>query len=827
MKLSFENWILKSLETGECIPANVPGDITVDMLAAGKIKDPHYALNHNEVCRKIVEQDFEYSTTFDFDKDVDLETQQVYLTFKGVDLFSEIRLNGMLIGKTENMFREYKYDVSNLLKKKENLLQVKMISTVKEMEKIDCKDYFGTFNTPRVLLRKEQCAFSWDWAADIPGYGLWEEVFLSVENKDRIEDVCYRAGANKKVAFLVEFNYCYRSFFDYDGNWVEVVNPYDDELRITLSGKPGGGFVDEMVKSVKVRAKKQVLTFDCPNAELWWPCGYGEQPLYAYKVELLREGKVVSCKDGYLAYRSVELEEEPLLDEMVGYQLKINGKNVFLKGSKWVPIDCFTGAIDPEKYVRLLEQAKRANFNVLRIWGGGIYEKDVFYETCDKLGIMVWQDFMFACSDIPEDEADWVKNTVEECEYQIKRLRNYPSIVYWCGGNEKTGSFSGEPAYGDRFVDITLRGLVGYLDGTRPYACQSPCGWTEIRSDKNSGDAHAGAYVYAVRNDTSYYRDYVSDEPIGALLSENASMGPNSRAFYEKIFPQDKLWPMNEMWEDRMVCNPYAAEDCRGFFCYFEEKFASDIYGELTDLDDFIAKGMLAHAEIMKCEIEYLRAYKGMTTGFMNWMYSDIWPTATWSVVDYYTEPKQVYYQMMHSFAPVLMTFIQDQEKNVALVGVNDTLEEKQVEFEYGLKKLSGEIVWKKNGTVTLDTISAFREKIDEQVLTDNAYLYVTYTVDGEKKTEIFSLNLWKTCQFESDYDVEISTNKNTAIVKVKANKFVKSLFVSFPENGEYDYSDNYIDVEAGMEKTIIVTSKNPIQADKMMITDFAKATRK
>lgn len=822
MEIKLKNWILTDTETEEKIAANVPGDITKDLYDAGKIADPYFGFNHRD-CYELCRKDYVYTTEFDLPEKPDFEKVDLYITFKGVDLFADIYLNGVLLGKTDNMFKEFKYEISKSVKEKGNLLEVKMHSTITEMENMDCGNYFGVFNTPRVLLRKEQCCFGWDWAANIPGYGIWKDVIITTEAKERIEEVRYIAGMDKKAIFIADLNYCYRSYFDNEGNFVEVKNPHEDELRFSLSGKPGDTFADTQIKTIAVKGRRHFITFDMPNAELWWPNGYGKQPLYLYKVELVRDGVVVSAKEGYMAFRSVELVQEALGDELIGYQIRLNGKDVFVKGSNWVPVDCFTGAIEASKYVKLITQAKEANYNMLRVWGGGIYEHEVFYETCDRLGIMVWQDFMFACADIPDDKESWLKNAKEECAYQIKRLRNYPSIVYWCGGNEKTGSFGSLIKYGDEFVDVTLRGMVGHLDGTRPYARQSPCSWTDIANDKNSGETHFSSFGTAVVNGVMKYRSFINKE-IVPFASENASMGPVTRQAYDRFFPADQQWPMNEMWADRMLMNPYAADEERILFCEAEKKFVTEAYGEPRSLDEFIAKGMTLHAEIIRAEIEYQRANKGLTSGFMNWMYSDMWPTGTWAVVDYYTEPKQAYYQMKRSYAPVIMSFIQNKAEEIVLVGVNDTLEDVGASFEYGLKSLNGEILWKKTGECTISSEKAFALKVEDKVATNDAYLYVRYTVNGETKTGVFSLDFWKNCRFESDYTVSVKADGCTAFVKIKANKFAKSVFVSLPDNYKYTYSDNYLDIEAGEEKTVTVTADEPIDVTKFSFTDFAKA---
>lgn len=819
MRLQIKQWKITEPLSGLKIPAHVPGDITYDLYNVGVIPDPYFGLNHLNL-KEWLDKDYVYSADFAVEK-LPEESEETFIAFNGVDLFSEIYLNGVFLGKTENMFKKYAFSIGDKLRIGENRLEVRMRSTTKYMDALDVKDYFGVFNIPRVLLRKEQCCFGWDWSPNVPGYGIWKDVVVYTEAKERIEEVRYVAGKDKKAVFVIDLNYCYRSHYDNDGNFVEVINPHTDELKISLSKTPNGKLENTETKILPVKGSRQFITFDNPDAELWWPNGYGAQPLYAYRVELIRDGNAISVKEGYMAYRSVELVQEVLGDETLGYQIKINGKNVFIKGSNWVPLDCFTGTIDREKYLKLIEQAKNANYNMLRVWGGGIYENEIFYETCDRLGIMVWQDFMFACADIPDAEEKWLKNTLEECEYQIKRLRNYPSIVYWCGGNEKTGSFGSLIKCGDNFVDVTLRGLVGHLDGTRPYARQSPCSWTDIANDKNSGETHFSSFEPAILNGVRSYRKLVARE-IVPFASENASMGPVSRQSYERFFPKDHLWPMTEMWYDRMLTNPYAAEKI--MFCDAEKRFVSETYGDPENLDDFIIKGMTLHAEMIRCEIEFQRGNKGVTSGFMNWMYSDMWPTGTWAVIDYYTEPKAAYYQMKRSFVPVLMSFFCRKDGKTVLFGVNDTLTEKKVSFEYGQKTLNGDIVWNNTGDAVLSTEKPFTLPLDRNAEQPNSYLYVTYTVDGKKTTAVYSWDFWASAELESDYTTEITETDGThAAVRIKANKFAKSVFISFPDNYKYTYSDNYIDVEAGEEKTVYVSCKDGVKVSDMHVSDFIK----
>ena len=809
------DWIL--LDGEKTYSASVPGDIVADVCRESNTGDPYFGLNHNDldwICRK----NYTYVTEFDFGEKIN-SGEEVVLKFGGIDLFSEIYLNGKFLGKTENMFLEYVYDVSDVIREKGNKLEVKMISTLNVMDSLDCKDYFGVFNTPRVLIRKEQCCFGWDWAPNVPGYGIWKSVELEKRSKNRITELYYETDTEGNATFHISLNYYKRSGYDKDGNFIEVKEKFDgDELVVTLAVDPDGKKTE--VKRFKVCGNKCFINFHNENAKLWWPIGYGEHPLYPYKVELFRNGVKLSESSGKLAYRTVSLKQKPTSDVTCGFEFYINDKPIFVKGSNWVPIDCFTGTIESKKYEKLIRQAVRANVNMLRVWGGGIYEDDLFYDLCDELGVMVWQDFMFACGDIPDDNETWVKNASAECVYQVKRLRNHPSLIYWCGGNEKTGSFGTMITYGDYFVDVILRGLVLNYDTTRPYGRQSPCAMTDMGNDKSSGESHHNSFEASLDLGMSSYRNTVAKEVV-PFISECAIMGPHSRQCFERIFPKEKLWPMNEYWNDRLMENPYAANKMG--FAERQKVCAEALYGKAETLDDFIKKAMMVHEEALRCESEFARAHKGKTSGILNWMYSEVWPTGTWSIVDYYTEPKQVYYGMAKFYAPVLMSFFEDADGRTHLFGVNDTLEEKDVEFTYGVRDLSGKTLFVEGGKATLSTTGVFEQVVNFDVKTPNSYAFVEYTVCGERKKTLYSSDLWSSCKFVSDFEVKKERlAKNKVKITVKANEFAKSVFINAKDNYKVEYTDNYFDLEKGEEKTVIATSEEELDLENMEITTYA-----
>lgn len=819
MYAKLNNWTLTF--DNKTISAQVPGDITVDLYRAGLVKNPYFGLDYKDI-EWVARRDFTYRTTICADKEL-LNNQSVTVVFDGIDVFADVYLNGTHLGATKNMFLQYRYEIRNLLHEGNNTLTVEMHSTLNAMDKIDAAGYYAIFNEKRMFVRKAQCHFGWDWAPKICAYGIWNDVYIECGSKQKINDVYVVADDKGNAAFFVELNYNINSTYDTLG--VMVKGSYeekrDDKLHFYVSDEP---FAEaDTQKTVEVVGKKNFACFVNQSAKLWWPVGYGEQPLYNYRIELERDGKIISVKSGRFAYRTVSLAEEPKGDTLYGYQLQINGVDVFVKGSNWIPIECFTGVVTDDKYRKLTSLAKDGNFNMLRVWGGGIYEKDIFYDLCDELGLMVWQDMMLACAEIPEDNADWVNNMFAEVDYQVRRLRNHPSLVYWCGGNEKTGCYGLCITKGEFFTDVTMRGFVTNLDRTRPFAKQSPCSWTDLGNDVNSGETHHNSFERALSEGMDKYRNLIAQN-IVPFVSEAALMGPNSVETTTKIYPSDKLWPMNEIWDDRLMKNPYSLSPMT--FADRELYYAETLYGKVKNLTDFTFKGMTAHAEGMRAEAEFTRSNKGISSGFMNWMYSDIWPQGTWATVDYYCEPKQVYYQMKRSYQTVLVTFTQNAAGQTELAVVNDGLTPVDVDITYGVRTLSGKTLRAKTAKVS-KLCNRMQKFVTDLSCKVNEYLYVDYVIDGQTYTNVYSPSMWSGYLFDSDYTVATQQLDDThGSVSITAKKFAKGVFVHFVDNYKYRYDDNYVDVQAGETKVIHVTSDEPFDVNDVIADDFAKATR-
>ena len=280
---------------------------------------------------------------------------------------------------------------------------------------------------------------------------------------------------------------------------------------------------------------------------------------------------------------------------------------------------------------------------------------------------------------------------------------------------------------------------------------------------------------------------------------------------------------MNEYWDDRLMENPHSSFKVK--FPERQRMYVNTLYGECSSVEEFIAKGMTMHAETMRAEMEYARANKATCGGFMNWMYTDIWPSATWAVVDYYCEPKQVYYQMKRSYEPLLFTFVQRQNNVTELTVVNDLQKDLSFEVTFGQKTLAGATLWQKQLDVEVSASGTFVTPIQVKDCA-NSYLFVEAVVEGKKYSSVYSPSMWHNCKFESDYTYNVEYANDVATVTIHANKFAKGVTIRLPDNYKYRYSDNYVDIQAGEQATISIYNVTHDQLQHLVVTDFAKETK-
>ncbi|MEM8862416.1 MAG: hypothetical protein AAGD96_29210, partial [Chloroflexota bacterium] len=483
-------WQFKQQDSDAWLPATVPGCVHTDLITAGEIPDPYYRDNEKSL-QWIGEKVWTYTLKFVADTDL-LNQPLVLLQCKGLDTLAEITLNGEVIGKTNNQFRLWEFDVTEVLKPGENEITVRFDSALLYGQEKLAERYIHSWSTDEHkvaggnYVRKSQCNFGWDWGPQLITCGIWRDITLVGLTVGRLDDVLVEQihSDDGSVSLMV----------DIAAEALAEDTAYDATLTVSLDGN------EVITAETSLEAGLGAMAVAIPEPQLWWLNGLGSQPLYTVTVTLKHTGKVVDRWQKQIGLRTLKLITRP--DEWgESFHFECNGVPFFSKGANWIPADTFIVSIADDHYEDLLQSAVDVNMNMLRVWGGGIYEQPIFYELCDKLGICVWQDFMFACATYPTFDPAFMENVETEARQVIKELRHHASMALWCGNNElEQGLVDDEwtataMSWQDyaKLYDHLLRDLVQELDPHTDYwpgSPHSPYGSRLDWNNPNWGDAH-------------------------------------------------------------------------------------------------------------------------------------------------------------------------------------------------------------------------------------------------------------------------------------------------------------------------------------------------
>jgi beta-mannosidase len=625
--------------------AQVPGCVHTDLLGSGIIPDPFFGTNEAGL-QWIELADWEYRTSFEPPAEL-LGRDRLDIVFEGLDTYADISLNGVLILETDNMFRTWRIDARQMLRAGENELRVLFRSPVRRVEErwrsLGCELPGG----PRVLTRKAAYHYGWDWAPRFVTSGIWRPVRLEAWDDARISGVRFIQERldEERAVLVVEVE-------------IEALERLDATLRIESNGT-GGGRMDTVSAAgeVALRPGMNTVRLRCEIARplLWWPIGLGSGNLYEFDIRLSSGGSLVDGVRERTGLRTVELVTDP---DRAGesFAFTVNGVPLLMKGANWVPMDSFVPRVGADRYRVLLQSVADANMNMLRVWGGGIYENDIFYDLCDELGILVWQDFMFACAMYPGDDG-FLQNVEAEAVDAVRRLRNHPSVILWCGNNEvgegwhnwgwqsQFGYSAADSAriwhdYERLFHDLLPR-VVTEQDGTRPYVPSSPrYGRADPRS-LTEGDCH----YWGVWHDGEPFE--VFDERVGRFMSEYGFQAfPAMRTVEAFAPPAERVLDSGAVRSHQK--HPRGNELIR---TYMERD-----YPVPADLESFVYVSQLLQADGIRRAIEAHRRAAPRCMGTLYWQLGDCWPGASWSSIDYFGRWKALHYRVREAFAPLLVS---------------------------------------------------------------------------------------------------------------------------------------------------------------------------
>lgn len=650
----------------DAVPATVPGTVHTDLLAAGLIPDPYLDRNESEL-GWIGESDFAYDTTFDTDLG---DFDRVDLVAEGLDTVTTLDLNGSRIGATKNQHRSYRFDVTDVISRSDNELTIGFESSLAFARaaetRIGARPYVGNA-LPYNAVRKMASNFGWDWGPVLVTAGIWKPISLQGWSTARLEQVLPQVTVDPDGTGRVSLRIA-----------LERTRRSSVEVRARISG-PGG--VDVTVTS-STTEDTLLLDLDVPSAELWWPRGHGEQPLYSLEVHLVHGSEELDSWIHDIGFRTISLVMEP--DRFgTGFRFVVNGRDIWIKGANWIPDDCFPHRVTPEDYAAGVADTVDAGFNLLRIWGGGLFESDELYERCNRAGVLVWQDFLFACA--AYSEADELRDEIEaESRENIVRLAPHPSLAFWNGSNENIEGYyewgwkdalGDGVSWGSGYYDDLLPSLVAELDPTRSYTPSSPFSPKDYSDPRDPDNGSVHSWEVWNRQDYASYRD-----SIPRFVAEFGFQGPPAMSTILESIHDEPLAPDSEG-----VLAHQKAEDGNGKLRRGYEPHLP----EPADFDDWHYTTQLNQAHAIQYGIEHFRSHWPRTAGTIIWQLNDCWPVTSWAAVDSNRRRKPLWYALRNLNADRLLT-IQPRPEGLSLIASNDSGDDWEAEIRIARRDLDG-----------------------------------------------------------------------------------------------------------------------------------------
>ena len=793
-------WEMKCESEEGWLTAKIPGGVFQTLLDHGRMEDPYYRDNELKALR-LMDQNFVFKKHFDVPASIRKEAV-IELVFYGIDTIADIFLNDVFLGHAENMHRTWTYSVKKWLKETDNELKVILYSPTKFVEEAYEKEPLeGSEDAMRGFphLRKAHCMFGWDWGPRLPDAGIFRDVELRGYHQGKIDSV-YITQLHEEgcVALLNSLR------IQKDGGMLETYHTSDKtyQSKISLWGPDG-----ELLYNGDFKEKIEIK-----NPRLWWPNGYGEQTLYEIEVSLWQGEEKLDTWKRRIGLRTMTVHrEKDAYGESFAHE--VNGVQIFAMGADYIPQDCILARITPERTRELLLQAKNAHFNCIRVWGGGYYPEDFFWDICDELGLIVWEDFMFACGvyDLTEE---FEENIRQEFIDNIKRIRHHACLGLWCGNNEmemfmQNGRWGSNPYRKADYIkmyEYLLPKVLKEYDPNTFYWPASPSsgGSFDEPNAENRGDVHYWDVWHGNKPFTEYRKfhfRYVSE-------------------FGFQSFPGLK------------TCESFTRPEERNIFSYVMEKHQRNKtangkimnYMEQTfqypgDFDTVLYASQLLQAEAIRYGVEHFRRYRGRCMGTIIWQLNDNWPVASWSSIDYYGRWKALHYYAKRFFAPLTISckeegiLTQDTnpnaqpyevKKSIQLCVCNETRKVQKVEAKWELRSADASIIRSGQEEVTVDPLSS--KWLNEETMQDAGLYsdYVSYSLWQEGKVIAEGSVIFcapKYFQFKEP-GLSFCIEGDEIIVSTKA--YAKSVEI---RNKEEDLllEDNYFDMNAGEKRVKIL----------------------
>jgi len=794
-----DGWQMQKCGEEQAFFCQIPCSVYHVLQQHGIIEDPNYRENQYSALQ-LSEGDYQF--THHFSKPVG---EHCELCFDGIDTIADIFLNGMLLGSVNNMHRRWRFDVTAHLQA-ENTLTVIIHSPLRYIAKKQAeRPLWGVDSTIAGFphIRKAHHMFGWDWGPQLPDMGIWRDVYLECWSSGKIEHTYYRQNHHDGVVELTALMQ------------LHTEQPLTAMLRITA---PDGGVLHEC-RDIAIHDGKATCTVTIAQPQLWWANGYGEQPLYTATVMLMDEQEtVIDMQSERIGLRTVTIRQEP---DAWGdtFCLHLNGKDIFAMGANVIPFDQILPRITKEHVEKQLEACIKANFNVVRIWGGGVYPDDDFYNYCDEHGLLVWQDFMFACANYLLTDEFWT-TTEMEIRDNLLRLRNHASLSMWCGNNEIETSFEnwGLPEDAQAKADYLelfehrIPAIVEELDPQHFYWRSSPSayGGCEDTDSIYAGDMHYWDVWHGLKPFTAFHELYYR------FCSEYGFESvPNLKTLLTICdSEQGDLNLMSPVMEAHQKC----AQGNEKLMFYLAQMMR---YPE--SFEELIYSTQLMQAEYIRTCVEHMRRARGRCMGSVYWQLNDTNPVISWSSIDYCGRWKALQHYAKRFHAPVLLTADKDALFNIS----NETMQEVQGTIHWQLRNAKSEVVVSGSMPASCPALTAVNvgnadlgEYAD--ALTNRFRMreyYLTFTLEQGNEVLASGSKLFvlpKTFLFQRpEIRTEITETAEHFAVTLSADAYVMAVCLD-GRTLDIDFSDNWFDLHGGMPVTVTVPKTEGLTAEKL-----------
>jgi len=815
-----KGWEFAQVGRNEWLPAMVPGTVHQDLISHNKLPNPFYGMNEQKV-QWVENEDWVYKTTFNV-TDEQLSRDAALLILEGLDTYADIYLNGSLLERTDNMFVGYTLPVKEVLRKGENHLQILFHSPVKQTLPQWETNGFGypadnDHSDKRVSIysRKAPYSYGWDWGIRLVTSGIWRPVTLTFYDVARIDDYYVRQASVTKDLAKVENRLTVNSV---------SATPQKAEVTVAYSYKEGEKVTEQKEVTLQPGTNHILLPIEIRQPHLWMPNGWGEPALYDFEAVIKVDGKVIASQKERIGLRTIKVVKEKD-DQGESFYFIVNGEPMFAKGANFIPDDALLPNITEERYRQLFKDVKDANMNMIRVWGGGIYEDDAFYQAADENGILVWQDFIFACTTYPSDPA-FMKRVEAEAEYNIKRLRNHASLAMWCGNNEiyegmrywgwdkkytDPGIMEGMKQGYDKLFRELLPRKVAELDPDRFYMHGSPyeANWGRPESWKIA-DSHNWGIWYGQKPFESL------DTEIPRFMSE----------FGFQAFPEMKTIATFASPEDYALESEVMNAHQKATIGNFLIKKTMGLYYKVPeDFDQLVYMGLVLQGVGVRQGLEAHRRNRPYCMGTLYWQLNDSWPVVSWSSIDYYGNWKALHYQAKRAFAPVLVDAVKEGE-DLNIYVMSDKLEaDKEVTLLLRVMDFNGKVLTKKSikGEVPANASTLYYKEPYAGITTSPQNTFLLMTLKNKKgevlSEEIYYFNHAKDQELpktEIRYKVKPMDGKYE--VTLSARQLARDVFIEIPVQG-VRFTDNFFDLLPGQTKKVIITSDKLKKNEKVDIT--------